>query len=545
MNIALFRPSLPRSLLLVWLIFCLFCNLTGWANPVLAPVENFVVNRAIGGILANRIAVAEGAAANDAVWLAQAANNPVYKSTMAAVSSQLTAVNVASTVAGVALTVAGAPVWLTLAASLGVIAVGTALVLGTTQVTIQQDGVHVDTQGKSSPDAPYVANPAPPGTWGLTTPPSLASGAQVYRDPSCFSSEQICMQFPQLPSSTSFPFRWRSYPGNQDQLGKLWTVAYSLDEFSKYYLADRWPTFSADYSNIDPLGQCGQRKMGDACQVSSVNTWATAPYWVFSGTSARLEFDLQSSTTYSPDLLSRGHSNATHGSIDDVTIDDAFVPHVYKTLDEAVQNLPSDALAQPIPDDLLAQVTDAAWRKAAQQTGYAGLPYPASNPITRADVATWKAANPDAAAKLDDLLRPATNPQQYPDGVPISPTVQPATNPNPGTGSNPLPAGTANVNVVNNPRVDLGPDPGVSEPLLEDIPTGWTILGPLINLFPELRGMSYGGQAGECPTATFDVFGKSVTMDQHCSIFEQHRGVLQACMGAAWLLIGLLILLSA
>ncbi|MCG9014747.1 hypothetical protein, partial [Laribacter hongkongensis] len=70
------------------------------ANAVLAPVENYVVNRAVGGIIANRIAVAEGVAANDALWLAKAANDPVYKATMAGVSSQMTAVNVAATVAG-------------------------------------------------------------------------------------------------------------------------------------------------------------------------------------------------------------------------------------------------------------------------------------------------------------------------------------------------------------------------------------------------------------------------------------------------------------
>jgi len=76
------------------------------ALPV-APAANFVMNRAVAGVI-TRAAVARGFAAND----------PRIAATMAGVGSSLTVVNVASTIAGVGLAVAGAPVWLTIAGGL-------------------------------------------------------------------------------------------------------------------------------------------------------------------------------------------------------------------------------------------------------------------------------------------------------------------------------------------------------------------------------------------------------------------------------------------
>ena len=51
---------------LVCVCWMLVTQQQAYAQAALAPVENYVVNRAIGGMIANRIALARGVAANDA-----------------------------------------------------------------------------------------------------------------------------------------------------------------------------------------------------------------------------------------------------------------------------------------------------------------------------------------------------------------------------------------------------------------------------------------------------------------------------------------------
>lgn len=50
---------------------------------------------------------------------------------------------------------------------------------------------------------------------------------------------------------------------------------------------------------------------------------------------------------------------------------------------------------------------------------------------------------------------------------------------------------------------------------------------------------------GECPTATFSVFGRDYTLDVQCQLWAQIQGVLSAVMLVFWTLIGVRVLMSA
>src|ERR1035437_9276305 len=101
-----------KKLIVSFLIFALLFHQQN-ANAFVPPVANFVVNRAVAGIL-TRVVIARGLNAAD----------PAIAATLVGAGTAISAVNVASTVAGVGLTIAGAPVWLTVVAGLGVFAIG-------------------------------------------------------------------------------------------------------------------------------------------------------------------------------------------------------------------------------------------------------------------------------------------------------------------------------------------------------------------------------------------------------------------------------------
>jgi hypothetical protein len=543
-----------RAWVALWCVVCMLSMQQHvYAQAVLAPVENFVVNRAVAGVIANRIAVARGIAANDATWLASAANDSVYKATMAGVSKTMTAANVASTVAGVGLAVVGAPVWLTIAASLGVLAVGAAIVAGSTK--IEMISTSSGNQLRVTQAAPTVSPLA------YSTPviemPSMKLGSQLYRDPSCFSSQSTCMFFPLLPSTTNFPYKWKPYASDTGAAGwsKVWVVAYTWEDFKKFYLAD---ITGGDIVNLDYSAQgfnCyvnWNSSMGGSCIFNKRTAWKVAPFWEANNLGeVRLMGSWNSNYWVTPDNVNDTSYPSDYGNVNPVelpnlVIDPTVKPIVKQNLNDAYPLLSAAAKSEAVNPQVVAQIADAAWRNAAAQPGYQGQPYTVSNPVTEQDVTTWTQAHPNDVTKVDDLLRPATNATTYPDGVPmaVSLTYTPPAN-TPATSNDVNVINTPNVNVVNTVKVDFGTDPGVADPALESTPTGSQILQPLTSLFPELRSFQTPQHSSACPKPVFEVFGKSIVMDSQCTIAEQHRGALAAVMAAVWLLVGLFILLSA
>lgn len=538
----------------LWCVFCmLFIQQQAYAQAVLAPVENYVVNRAIGGMIANRIALSRGVAANDAAWFATAANDPVYKATMAGVGKVMTGANVASTALGIALTVAGAPVWLTVAAGLGVLAVGTIIASNQTGSSVSLvstgSGNKLSVQGVA-PTLPAYSVPGQIGSNGCPSagisfcPPkslqlTLAQGAQVYRDPKDCLPGYWCYAFPPKPENLtmSFPVSsssslWFNNP--------VWIAASNINDLSKYWV-------SANYGESigpDSSGK-GTVTVIEATASGFVYSDDGTPYWYLWIHEARSGCAMPTCDPVNglPNYDRTYFQYPTTGE---------FAPGTYAkyytSLDQAMKDLATDSGTKSVKvsQQLLANLGNKAWQQAAAQQGYSGQPYPAANPLSAIDVAQWTQANPTANPTVDDLLRPATNTQTYPDGVPISPTVVYTTPTSPTTGNqNVSVINTPNVNVVNKVSVDFGTDPGVADPTLEATPTGAQILQPLTSLFPEFRTFQTPIHASSCPKPAFDIFGKSIIMDSHCIIAEQHRAALAALMMAAWMMVGLFIMLSA
>lgn len=481
------------------------------ALPV-APAANFVMNRAVAGVL-TRVAVARGFAAND----------PRIATTLLGVSSSLTAVNTASTVAGVGLAIAGAPVWITVAGGLGVLAVGAAIVAGISTLSLQNGGLVVSTTSG-------VAAPT-------YTPPSIvandrysdfaALGLRVYRDASCVQS-QFCYAYPLLPSGTR-PYTWNPNIGDNTQ-GQAFVVFFSLQD-----LTDSFPILK------HKAGQSWTQTTSDSTQNITWN-WVTRPSFSYSDNGS---FKLIATYTTTTNCISGSCTSSSRTSNWDSTTSAIDIGQVegsrtYKSLDEAYPDIAQSAKTQPLSNDTVARIADQAWKNAAAQPGYQGLPYSVTQPVTATDVATWQAENPTSMPSLNDLLAPASLPNTS--TVPISVTST-TTNPNP----NPTPDPNAiyNVNIVNVPRVDLGPNPNIAAPTLEATPDALVILYPLFTLFPELKNYQAPQHASGCPKPQFDVFGKTITMDSHCTLAEQHRLAIGSIMIVVWMLVSILILLSA
>lgn len=195
---------------------------------------------------------------------------------------------------------------------------------------------------------------------------------------------------------------------------------------------------------------------------------------------------------------------------------------------KALQSLSEADKAKPLPAKVVADMADAAFRQAASQPGYSGVPYSMSDPITEADVASFRAANPTfPTATIGDLAETISA---------TDPLGQASSSPATGTPVNPA---------ASAPLLNLGADPGIGSPKLEATPTGEQILQPLKQLMPDLRNFQVPAHQATCPKATFNLFGKTVVMDGHCTVLEGVRGELYNAMVLVFLLAALFIVLSA
>lgn len=200
---------------------------------------------------------------------------------------------------------------------------------------------------------------------------------------------------------------------------------------------------------------------------------------------------------------------------------------------------------KPLNQNLLEKFINEAWRQVAQEEGYDGEPYVSGSvnldSVTMPELGHGMVEIPDINSVPDVDLSIGSTPDPGTD-------PNPGTDPDPGTdpggqGSNPGGTPSADINV--DVSVDFGPDPGVPAPALSDIPTAEHILSPVFRLFPSLQSFEMPAHSGECPTATFELWGDTYVIDAHCSVFEEHRALIQSVMGAVWLLFALFIVLEA
>lgn len=268
---------------------------------------------------------------------------------------------------------------------------------------------------------------------------------------------------------------------------------------------------------------------GASIGVSYCETYANGS-WIY-----HLSYSNASGTEPDWNRISGSSQQGVPYTCDGLTVNGACQPPATLPGSTPAQTVPaaqalammSDAdKAKPLPDQVVADLADAAWRQAANQPGYAGVPYSLTDPVTQADVATARAANPAVPqATVGDLAEPvsASNPLGQ-----TSPSTAPATNPAAGS-----------------PQVNLGDDPGIGFPTLEATPTAQQIIDPLAGLAPSLKSWAVPAHMAECPKPTFDLFNKHIVMDQQCFMFEDNRATLYNAMLVAWALIALFIVLSA
>jgi hypothetical protein len=508
-----FFPALAtrKALTLLLIVAMLWHQQASYSQALpIAPAANFVMNRAVAGVI-TRVAIARGFAAND----------PMIAATLLGTGTALTVVNTASTVAGVALTVAGAPLWLTVAGGLGVLALGAAIVAGTTSLSIESTSTGNKLQVSSSPTIPpdpfaYLVN----------------NGQEVYRDVSCYSS-QACYQFPALPAG-DIPIQWKPVPS--PDYGAVVVVYWSLDAFkSKWTPWGYPPNVAFDGHWYTPTNL-------------STAQWISGPSWDFSQVSKRLigslQLNFQDSAT-APSIISQFDSASNP-----LIISPNFGPQQYSNLDTAYPSLSPSVTSQKLSNATLAAIVDQAWQRAAMQPGYNGLPYSYGQPVTELDVQPWATENPVAVPTIGDLVTPANNPGS--NTVPISTTVTPSAStttteptPSPTTSSNVNVVNTPNVNVTNQVQVDLGPNPSIVTPTLESTPTAQAILQPLLDLFPSLRSFVVPPHSSACPKPSFEIFGRTIVMESHCTLAESVRPTLYAVMAFVWTVIALFIVLAA
>jgi hypothetical protein len=219
-----------------------------------------------------------------------------------------------------------------------------------------------------------------------------------------------------------------------------------------------------------------------------------------------------------------------------VAVPSTVVPDTKTSAQEAINNLPPSELAKPLNPEIVAALADKAWRDAAAKPGYDGLPYVATDPITPAEVDTWRKAHTDSWPTVQDFV----NPQPASDSpwkLPSSPTA---------TTQDPVAPTASSTNpAASNPLQNLGPDPGIGSPSLEPTPTAQQILKSLLDLFPDFRNFVVPSHQATCPKPSFDVFGKQVVMDAQCVISEEQRSALFSVMAAVWALTAVFIVLKA
>lgn len=205
----------------------------------------------------------------------------------------------------------------------------------------------------------------------------------------------------------------------------------------------------------------------------------------------------------------------------------------------AVQHIPSTDLDKKLNPVIVAALANQAWKHAAEQPGYDGLPYPQNNPITAEELGPWIKANPEHWPSVRDFVQPtpqtSTNPQPWAlPGVPNAPQITPTPLPNQGS-TNPA---------ANSPQVNLGADPAIGTPNLENVPTAQQIAAPILQISPDLFGFQASGHEGTCPQPTIELYGTHV-LDAHCKLIEANKPVMKVAMAFAWIALAAVVVLSA
>lgn len=542
-------------------LILIFSFLTPPANvqAQAVPVANYVINRAIAGAVTKNV-LRRGFAAND----------PRYGKTLQAISGNVTALNFASSSAGVALTIAGAPVWLTIAASLGVFALGAYIFSDKSKISVNDSGIKFDPAAPVT--VPYVANYPPiSSSRFLFLESYIRNGQKIYQGTTCFST-QSCFALPKMPANYE-PLIKIELPSQMIEYSAFATgdsiVTFdSMEELTSGLLIYAMPPETVRPYQI-PLNTAGNvvsySMFDQQILVTDFFNWIIPPYIDVAQNGVARVVARYSTTRLcagvtrwcmevgwyfnpgqdyvSDDPLLKYPNGYGTPVLPKLTVNLSAVPSTYQDLDTFNSQLSPYQRSQPLTNASIAKLADAAWSEAASKPGYQGIPYTNLAPVTDADVQEYLTNH--VRPTIGDLLRPALVPDA--DAVPIGEF---------GTGTGNSTGGLIkDVNVVNVPEVkiinkvklDFGDAPNTPQPNNWATESFETVFQPFINsMFNDTDPLAtIPHDVGECPRPTIEIFGKNVVLDAHCALILQHFWTIAVLLKVAYAFLAVTIVLSA
>jgi len=187
----------------------------------------------------------------------------------------------------------------------------------------------------------------------------------------------------------------------------------------------------------------------------------------------------------------------------------------------SISQVQSQLASQDLDLDKITKLLNNLLTKAATQTNYQGISV-ASNPVTSTELkqAITNITNNNQTYNQSNVLQPVTN---------TSGTVEVVT----------LPGEAATS------QTDLGDDPAIDSPTLENTPTAETILSPITGSLSFLQDFQVPTRDAACPVATFSIYNHDYSIDTQCTLFEQNRDLIKILTSFIWAFIALRKLLSA
>ncbi|WP_187654442.1 hypothetical protein [Xenorhabdus sp. PB62.4] len=187
---------------------------------------------------------------------------------------------------------------------------------------------------------------------------------------------------------------------------------------------------------------------------------------------------------------------------------------------------------KPLDNYIIADLITDLLHDAALQDGYQGIPVSDDDYISESEIAEALRALGKDRLTARDLFSPYQNIE-----------IDQSTNE---TNINNI-GGKTDVNVE--AKVDLGENPNIKSPDLEEPPTGRDIIEPIKNSMPFLSDFKLLGRNATCPTVNnhFSLMGYdfNLVIESHCPLIEQNRNFIELIASLIWALVALRVILSS
>ncbi len=222
----------------------------------------------------------------------------------------------------------------------------------------------------------------------------------------------------------------------------------------------------------------------------------------------------------------------------------------YEQLLEALKA--TQHLSKNVGSQLLADIANMQWKNASLNPDYNGRPYSPTDPITEQDVNKMIAEKNIPAPQVGDLLKAMDSAQFDPSkdtGMAYNPQAGPVINGQSAPLNNPLltPNTATQTGAEGQPELNLGDNPNIGPPTLENPPTGYQILDPIVAMVPGFKNFNLNLGGGSCTGIGFHIPIIEVDADfgAMCVLIDNNRSLIQAMMTLVFSIVAIKIVLSA